>query len=122
MQSTAGVFGAPPTDLARVPPGATQFSPLIVGSSPLEAVPPASLDSFTMLAPPGTTERRYALAQVLKALKIGGSLLALAPKDKGGSRISRELEKFGCTVEGDSKRHHKICAVSRPAQLSGIEE
>ena len=38
----------------------------------------------------GTLERRYALALILRALKPGAPLTALAPKEKGGSRLGKE--------------------------------
>jgi len=63
-----------------------------------------------MLAPPGTIERRYALALALRALAPGARLIAMAPKDKGGSRLKKELESFGCEVAEESKSHHRICS------------
>lgn len=111
-----GIYGMPPKNLAPLcPPGATQFSPLEPDSAALENAPAGSLSSFTMLAPPGTLERRYQLAQALRALKTGAPLVAMAPKDKGGNRIRKELESFGCEVLEDSKSHHKICTAARPA-------
>jgi 16S rRNA (guanine1207-N2)-methyltransferase len=109
------VYGAPPPDLASVPPGARQVSPLALGSFALEEVEPDSQESVTLLAPPGTIERRYALALSLRALREGGTLTALAPKDKGGSRIGKELSAFGASAEEDSKRHHRICRVQKSA-------
>jgi 16S rRNA (guanine1207-N2)-methyltransferase len=117
-----GVYGAPPSDLAAVPRDAVQLSPLIPGSASLDNQPEASLDAVTMLAPPGTLERRYALALALRALKAGGVLCALAPKDKGGTRLRKEIEGFGCTVEDISRRHHRIVTARRPAQLTGLDE
>jgi 16S rRNA (guanine1207-N2)-methyltransferase len=117
----SGVYGAPPPELAAVPPQAIQFSPLQPGGAALEAEAPGSLSALTMLAPPGTAERRYALAAALRALAPGAPLAALAPKDKGGSRLGAELAAFGCAVEERAKRHHRICAVARPMVLTGIE-
>ncbi len=117
-----GVYGAPPSDLVDVPRDAVQFSPLIPGAASLDNQPEASLDAITMLAPPGTLERRYALALALRALKVGGVLRALAPKDKGGTRLRKELEGFGCAVEDISKRHHRIVTAQRPATLTGLDE
>lgn len=119
---THAVFGAPPRDVVEAPAGAVRFSPLTPGSPRLEDLAPASLDSVTMLAPPGTAERRYALALSLRALKDGGRLVAAAPKDKGGSRLRKELEAFGCTVNEDSRRHHRIATVRRPAAPVGLDE
>jgi 16S rRNA (guanine1207-N2)-methyltransferase len=84
-------------------------------------VSPGSLDSFVLYAPPSTLERQYALALGLQALRAGGALVALAPKDKGGSRIAKELRGFGCEVEEDSKSHHRICRTIRPPILAGVE-
>ncbi|NEX94682.1 class I SAM-dependent methyltransferase, partial [Caulobacter sp. 17J65-9] len=81
-----------------------------------------SLDAATLLAPPGTAERRYALAHALRALKPGGRLTALAPKDKGGSRLGKELAAFGCQVNETGKRHHRICVCERPAEPTGVAE
>jgi 16S rRNA (guanine1207-N2)-methyltransferase len=117
-----GVYGAPPSDLVDVPRDAVQFSPLIPGSASLDNQPEASLDAVTMLAPPGTLERRYALALALRALKVGGVLCALAPKDKGGTRLRKELEGFGCAVEDISKRHHRVVTARRPEKLTGLDE
>src|SRR4051812_974114 len=103
MPGIHGVYGTPPKDLAPVPAGATQFSPLKVGAQALEELSPGSAASFAVLAPPGTLERRYVLALALRALRPGAALTALAPKDKGGSRIAKELEAFGCEVEADSR-------------------
>jgi 16S rRNA (guanine1207-N2)-methyltransferase len=75
-----------------------------------------------VLAPPGTIERRYTTALALRALAPGGSLTVLAPKDKGGSRIAKELKSFGCDVSETSRRHHRICTAERPSVLAGIDE
>lgn len=112
-----GLFGAPAPDLAERPAGAVQMSPLVPGSIALEDVSPASLGGFVMAAPPGTLERRYALALAMRALRPGAPLSALAPKTKGGNRIARELESFGCRVETTSRRHQRICRTARPSAL-----
>jgi len=115
------VYGAPPHDLATVPAGATQVSPLAPGSAALEDVAPASLDTVVMAAPPGTIERRYALALALRALKPGGKLTVMAPKDKGGSRLGKELKTFGCAVEETGRRHQRLCFAARPDEPQGLE-
>jgi 16S rRNA (guanine1207-N2)-methyltransferase len=51
----------------------------------------------------------------------GGRLTALAPKDKGGSRLRGELEAFGCLVHETAKAHHRICVVARPEAPQGLE-
>lgn len=117
-----GAYGDPPADLAAMPPAAVQMSPLVPRAVALEDVARASLDGLTMAAPPGTLERRYALALALRALKPGAPLTALAPKDKGGSRIGAELEAFGCLVEDVGRRHHRICHTKRPAEPAGLDD
>lgn len=112
--SDEGLYGLPPRELVEPASGAVQFSPLIPGSQALEAQADQSLDAITILAPPGTVERRYVLAQGLRALKVGGRLTALAPKAKGGSRLAKELKAFGLEVAEDARRHHRICEVVRP--------
>lgn len=117
-----GVYGAPPPALAPDVASAPQFSPLHPGAQALEALDAESFEAFTALAPPGAAERRYVLAQALRALKAGAPLLALAPKAKGGARLRAEFESFGCDVEEWSKAHHRLCRVSRPAELAGIKD
>ena len=116
----AVVYGFPPAVLAEIPAGARQASPLVPGSIALEEA--GDLDAVVMLAPPGTQERRHTLALALRALKPGGLLTALAPKDKGGSRLKGELAAFGCEVDETSKRHHRIGVVRRADSPTGLEE
>jgi 16S rRNA (guanine1207-N2)-methyltransferase len=115
MNVSTGVYGNPPSDLAEVPADAIQFSPLIPDSASLDDFPEQSLDAIAVLAPPGTIERRYALALALRALKPGGTFTALAPNDKGGTRLRKELESFGCAIEETARRHHRIVTAARPA-------
>ena len=123
LAASFGVFGAPHPDLADIPAGAQQFSPLIPGAGTLEDVSPASLTGLIVAAPPGTLERRYVLALALRALQAGAPLTVMAPKEKGGNRIAKELEAFGCAVETSSRRHQRICVTARPAQLGeGVDE
>jgi 16S rRNA (guanine1207-N2)-methyltransferase len=119
---TTGVYGAPPADLADVPRGAVQFSPLVPGSAALERRPDASLDAMVMLAPPSTIERRFEIAQALRALKPGGPFTVMAPKDKGGSRLAKELRGFGCAIHEAALRHHRVCTTTRPDDLSALRE
>jgi 16S rRNA (guanine1207-N2)-methyltransferase len=118
--AAAAVYGFPPFGL--VDPRGVQTSPFAPGSTPLEELADGSLQDFTVLAPPGTTERRYAVAHALRALQPGGRLTVLAPKDKGGSRLKGELQAFGCTIEETAKQHHRICHATRPEQPSGVDE
>lgn len=114
------VYGLPPVDLVEAPEAALQVSPVIVGSSRLEDVDDASLDGATVYAPAGTIERRYVLAHALRALAPGGRLTALAPKDRGGARLAKELAGFGCSPSDSPKRHHRICIVARPPEPAGL--
>jgi 16S rRNA (guanine1207-N2)-methyltransferase len=88
----------------------------------LEQQEEGTLGELVVLAPPGTVERRYTIALALRALAPGGSLTVLAPKDKGGSRIAKELKSFGCNSTETSRRHHRICTGERPALPVGLEE
>jgi 16S rRNA (guanine1207-N2)-methyltransferase len=117
---SSGVYGVPPPELVSHDGTARQYSPLMPGASPLEAVPEGTLAHMVVLAPPGTLERRHVLASALRALAPGGSFLMLAPKGKGGSRLARELADFGCAVNEVSKRHFRICHGERPKDLHGI--
>ncbi len=119
---THGVYGAPPPDLALAEADAIQLSPTVPGARSLEDLAPGSLAGMVMLAPPGAIERRYVLAQALAALAPGAALTVLAPKDKGGSRLRKELEAFGCTVEEEARRHHRICYAAAPGAPSGLAE
>jgi 16S rRNA (guanine1207-N2)-methyltransferase len=114
-------FGAPPPELAEIAPDARQFSPLAPGGEDLAALPPGALDNLAMLAPPGAIERRRALALALRALAPGASLLVMAPKDKGGGRLARELEELGCPSIQNAKRHHRICAAQATGDPAAIE-
>jgi 16S rRNA (guanine1207-N2)-methyltransferase len=117
-----GVYGTPPADLLDVPVNPMQFSPLMPRASALELQGEGSLASMTMLAPPGTLERRYAIALALRAVAPGGSFRALAPNDRGGTRLRKELQAFGCIVEEAARRHHRIVVCARPATLRGVDE
>ena len=114
-----GIYGAPPRELADRPKDAVQVSPLWPGAQDLGN---AQLDSMIMLAPPGAVERRYVLAQTLRALAPGAMFTVMAPKDKGGSRLRKELESFGCGVAEDARRHHRICTVVRADGLTRLDE
>jgi 16S rRNA (guanine1207-N2)-methyltransferase len=115
------VYGFPPTTLSAADERAVQVSPLVVGAEGLEDLADGSLERFLVLAPPGVLERRYLLAQALRALWRDAELIALAPKAKGGSRLAAELTAFGCEVYEIAKRHHRICRCVRPASPVGLE-
>lgn len=116
------VYGQPPSELVETPPGSTQISPLLPDSDRLEDLAVSSVFSAILLAPPVTIERRYTLALALQALAPGGSLTALAPKEKGGLRLAKELTAFGCAVSEEGRRHHRICRLHRPETLIGLDE
>jgi 16S rRNA (guanine1207-N2)-methyltransferase len=122
---TTILYGRPP--LVFDPPmtgegAATQTSPLIPGSTPLESLADGSVDAAMIYAPPGVIERRYALAQALRALKPGGRLDAMGLKDKGGSRLKKELQGFELEVNESAKAHHRRCVVIRPETVAGLDE
>jgi 16S rRNA (guanine1207-N2)-methyltransferase len=118
-----GLYGEPPADLIAGAAGeVVQCSPLIPGSASLEALADAALSGMTLLAPPGTIERRYVIASMLRVLPAGASFTVLAPKDKGGARLRKELDAFGCSVAETSKRHYRICVGQRPARPAGMAE
>ncbi|MDO8878098.1 MAG: class I SAM-dependent methyltransferase [Pseudolabrys sp.] len=119
---TIAVYGAVPADVVEVPQRATQFSPLMPGAAALEQQTEASLSALTMLAPPGTLERRYAIALGLRALAPGAPFTILAPNDRGGTRLRKELQALNCTVEENARRHHRIVTGTRPVILAGIDE
>ena len=120
--TAALVYGAPAPGLIEVPAGALQLSPLIPGSSDVAALPDASVEAAWVLAPPGTLERDFVLAHALRVLRPGAPLTAFAPKDKGGSRLRKTLEGFGCAVVEEARRHHRFCSAGRPAKPSGLAD
>ena len=119
---TTLLYGRPPAVFDPPGDGAIQLSPLIPGSTALEDVAEGSVEAIMIYAPPGVLERRYTLALALRALKVGGRLDVMAAKDKGGSRLRKELEGFGVEVGESAKAHHRRCVVIRPETLTGIDE
>ena len=119
---TSAVYGQPPAALAVAPPYARQVSPLAPDSADLADVAAGSLDEMLVYAPPGTLERRRVLALALRALSPDGRLIALAPKDKGGSRLGAELAAFGCAVDETARKHHRICETGRPVVATGLDD
>ncbi|CAN5235863.1 class I SAM-dependent methyltransferase [soil metagenome] len=123
---TTLLYGRPP--LVFDPPSVdadgkgAQVSPLIPGSVALEDIEPGSVDAIMIYAPPGVLERRYTLALGLRALKVGGRLDVMGPKDKGGSRLKKELTAFGLDVGETAKAHHRRCVVIRPETIAGLDE
>ena len=121
-QTREAVYGAPPAALTQSGPGAVQVSPLVPGATVIEDLGDHSLDRMVVYAPPGTVERRYALAHGLRAVKVGGELIAMAPKDKGGLRLRGELGAFGCEVTESARRHHRIVTTRAPTNPVGVRE
>lgn len=121
MSTSQAVYGSPPVELVEVSCDAVQVSPLFPGAERLEDFAPQSLERLAMLAPAGTVERRYVLALGLRALRPGGRLTALAPKDRGGARLGKELTAFGCPATEEARRHHRICVLERPESLSDLD-
>jgi 16S rRNA (guanine1207-N2)-methyltransferase len=117
----SAVFGDPPHGLVDVPRGALQLSPTRPGSAALEALPDVSLSAAVVVAPPGTVERRYTLAHVMRAAAPGAPLTFLGPKDKGGARIASDLAAMGAEVAEQSRRHWRICTTRRPDVPRGLE-
>ena len=122
MVVAEAVYGSPPPELTVAPPGALQVSPLVPGSEPIEALGEATLSRIVISAPPGTLERRYAVAHGLRALKTGGEMVVLAPKTKGGARLAKELAALGCSAREDARRHHRICRLTRPPEPVGLSD
>lgn len=118
---TVLLYGRPPA-IFDPPAQALQTSPLIPGSAALEDVAPGSADRAVIYAPPGARERRAVLAHALRALAPGGRVDAMAPKDKGGSRLRKELEGFGLTVVDEPKAHHRRCRATVDGPLTGLDE
>lgn len=118
---TVILYGRPPA-VFDPPAEALQTSPLIPGSAALEEVAPGSADLAVIYAPPGALERRAVLAHALRALKPGGRLDAMAPKDKGGARLKKELEGFGLSVMDEPKAHHRRCRATVDGPLTGLDE
>ena len=45
-------------------------------------------------------------------------MVALAPKDRGGTRLAKELTTFGCAAADQPRRHHRICTAQRPPVIA----
>ncbi|MFN9543554.1 MAG: class I SAM-dependent methyltransferase [Alphaproteobacteria bacterium] len=120
--STHIIYGDIPLNLVPVPAGSVQVSPLVPGAESLEALQPGSCDGLVMRAPPNTLERRHEMALALRALRPGAEFAILAAKDKGGTRLGKELAAFGLEVTDQPRHHHRICSGTRPDALPGIEQ
>jgi 16S rRNA (guanine1207-N2)-methyltransferase len=116
------VYGLIPADLADVSRTALQYSPLMPGAQDAADLQPASLAAATVHAPASTVERRHVIALFLRALAPGAPLVVLAANGKGGTRLADELKAFGCSVEVESKRHHRVVATVRPDAVTGLDD
>lgn len=83
---------------------------------------PSSLDRLIVSAPDGAIERRFVMAGGLSALREGGALAIMAPKTRGGSRLAGELAGFGAKPMEDYRRGWRICHLTRPARLEGLDD
>lgn len=120
LRSSSAVYGLPLAFDIKLDAKVQQYGPTLPGSAILEDVPENSLPDFTFFAPPGTVERRYVMALMLRALKPGASFTVLAPVKKGGNRIADELKSFGCAFSERSDQHYKIYAGTKPEVLQNI--
>lgn len=116
------IYGVVSSGLADVPAGAQQCSPRVPGASPLGLVPAGISAGMVVHAPASVIERRRVLALALRALAPGAPLVAIAHNTKGGTRLVKELEAFGCSVTSEHKRHHRIVRTARPEHLHGLQD
>ncbi|MEN9855757.1 MAG: hypothetical protein RLZZ157_883 [Pseudomonadota bacterium] len=116
------VYGDVPAALAPHDATAIQTSPLILGSAALSEFAPETMAGLLMYAPANTLERRHDMALALRALAPQSPFTILAPKDRGGTRLAKELAEFGISAADQPKRHHRICTGVRPTCLRGLDE
>lgn len=115
------VYGQIPLGLAEMPADALQVGPMFPSGASLQSLAPETYTALIMRAPANTAERQHEIALALRALKAGSPVTILAPKDKGGSRLGKELAEFGVSVADTPKRHHRICTGIAPLSLRGID-
>ena len=120
-RASGALYGRPAPGLVEIPAGAEQVSPLVPGSKDLADLKAGEADAAFVLAPPGTLERDFVIAQALRVVRAGGELTVFAPKDKGGSRLRKALESFGCEVFEDARRHHRFCQMERPQTVQRLD-
>lgn len=116
------IYGEVPPGLVEIPAGSLQISPLVPGSPILDGLAPETYAGLLMRAPANTLERRHEIGLALRALKPGAPVIVLAAKDKGGTRLAKELTGFGLRVSDTPKRHHRICEGTRPDHVVGLDE
>jgi 16S rRNA (guanine1207-N2)-methyltransferase len=115
------IYGQIPSGLADIPDDGLQVGPMFPSSATLESLTPATYTGLTMRAPANTAERHHDMALAVRALVPGSPFTILAPKDKGGSRLLKELAGFGLMAADNPKRHHRICTGVVPDALRGID-
>lgn len=120
-QPITHIYGFVPEALVELPPGSVQTSPRVPGASPLGQVPPTSSAAIVVHAPASVVERRRVMALALRALQVGAPLTVIAHNTKGGTRLAKELEAFGCEVVSEHKRHHRIARTTRPEIPADID-
>jgi 16S rRNA (guanine1207-N2)-methyltransferase len=116
------IYGQIPTGLAEPPDDGLQVGPLFPSQATLESLQTATYTGLVMRAPANTAERQHDMALALRALVPGSPFTILAPKDKGGSRLLKELVGFGVMAADNPKRHHRICSGVVPETLSNIDK
>lgn len=116
------LYGIIPSGLADDGADALQVSPLVLASPALESLDARTYTGLTMRAPANTAERHHDMALALRALVTGSPFTILAPKDKGGSRLLKELAAFGLLAADNPKRHHRICSGVVPDTMRGLDE
>jgi 16S rRNA (guanine1207-N2)-methyltransferase len=121
LMSRPLIYGQIPLGLADMPEDGLNVSPLFPSQAKLESLEVGVYTSLFMYAPANTAERGHDIALGLRALAPGSPLAIVAPKDKGGSRLAKELADFGVMVADTPKRHHRICQGVVPQTLRGIE-
>jgi 16S rRNA (guanine1207-N2)-methyltransferase len=115
-------YGTIAQELIEVVEDGVQVSPLVPDSRSLADFEAHCADCLNMRAPANTLERQHDMALALRALKVGARFTILAPKDKGGSRLAKELASFGVMVTDTPKRHHRICTGVVPPILRGLDK
>jgi 16S rRNA (guanine1207-N2)-methyltransferase len=116
------IYGQIPAGLVEAPEDGLQVCPFFPAQAKLETLGEDTYTSLTMYAPPNTAERGHDMALALRALVVDSPITILAPKDKGGSRLSKELALFGVMVADAPKRHHRIYTGKVPSALRGIDD
>lgn len=92
------------------------------GSDAFEDHADATLERVSVLAPPGALERLHVLAEGLRVLMPGGVLDVMAPKDRGGARLAKELLGFGVSGESEARAHHRRMIAVRPIEVQGLAD